>query len=137
MRRIRFSWCPSSCSTREFQLYTNNRSNSYVENGVLYLQPTLTSDTIGTQNVSIASTISIDEVVGGWMDGWMDKWIESNFHLLDDDRIDLHSFMSYQVEGTVPFRHDMWGKGVGLHSSHLITRISNNPLLVVLIRPMA
>ena len=37
---------------REFQLYTNNRSNSYVEDGVLYLQPTLTADTIGEENVS-------------------------------------------------------------------------------------
>nr|XP_039264189.1 beta-1,3-glucan-binding protein-like [Styela clava] len=28
----------------EFQYYTNNRSNSYVKDGVLYLKPTLTSD---------------------------------------------------------------------------------------------
>ena len=32
----------------EFEYYTNNRSNSYVTNGVLYLQPTLTSMTLGS-----------------------------------------------------------------------------------------
>lgn len=31
----------------EFEWYVNNRSNSYVKNGVLYLMPTLTSDAIG------------------------------------------------------------------------------------------
>ncbi|XP_046557192.1 LOW QUALITY PROTEIN: beta-1,3-glucan-binding protein-like [Haliotis rubra] len=31
----------------EFQYYTNNRTNSYVKNGVLYLKPTLTSDQYG------------------------------------------------------------------------------------------
>eukprot|EP00612_Vaucheria_litorea_P000682 CAMPEP_0171452972 /NCGR_PEP_ID=MMETSP0945-20130129/869_1 /TAXON_ID=109269 /ORGANISM="Vaucheria litorea, Strain CCMP2940" /LENGTH=299 /DNA_ID=CAMNT_0011977751 /DNA_START=167 /DNA_END=1063 /DNA_ORIENTATION=- len=36
----------------EFQLYTNNRTNSYTENGILYLQPSLTSDTIGEDEVS-------------------------------------------------------------------------------------
>ncbi|CEP13881.1 hypothetical protein [Parasitella parasitica] len=33
----------------EFQYYTNNRSNSFVENGILYLKPTMTSDTIGEE----------------------------------------------------------------------------------------
>jgi hypothetical protein len=31
----------------EFQVYRNNRTNSFVKNGVLYLQPTLTSESIG------------------------------------------------------------------------------------------
>jgi len=31
----------------EFEYYTNNRTNSYTKNGVLYLRPTLTSDVIG------------------------------------------------------------------------------------------
>lgn len=31
----------------EFQWYLNNRSNSFVENGVLNIRPTLTADTIG------------------------------------------------------------------------------------------
>jgi beta-glucanase (GH16 family) len=35
----------------EFEYYTNNRSNSYVKNGILYLRPTLTADTIGVQNL--------------------------------------------------------------------------------------
>ncbi|KAG5189138.1 concanavalin A-like lectin/glucanase domain-containing protein [Tribonema minus] len=35
----------------EFQLYQNNRTNSYVDDGVLYLQPTLTSDRIGMQGM--------------------------------------------------------------------------------------
>lgn len=35
----------------EFQMYTNNRSNSFVDNGILYLRPTLTKDSIGDANV--------------------------------------------------------------------------------------
>lgn len=35
----------------EFQYYCNNRSNSYVKNGVLYIKPTLLSDTIGEDKV--------------------------------------------------------------------------------------
>ena len=35
----------------EFQYYTNNRSNSYVEDGILYLKPTLTSDQIGEEGI--------------------------------------------------------------------------------------
>lgn len=31
----------------EFEMYGNNRTNSFVEEGVLYLQPTLTRDNIG------------------------------------------------------------------------------------------
>jgi len=31
----------------EFEYYTNNRTNSFVKEGVLHLQPTLTEDTIG------------------------------------------------------------------------------------------
>jgi hypothetical protein len=31
----------------EFEVYLNNRSNSYVKNGILYIKPTLTADTIG------------------------------------------------------------------------------------------
>lgn len=33
----------------EFQYYTNNRSNSYTHDGVLYIKPTLTSDKFGEQ----------------------------------------------------------------------------------------
>jgi beta-glucanase (GH16 family) len=35
----------------EFQMYTNNRSTSFVRDGVLYLRPILTADTIGEANV--------------------------------------------------------------------------------------
>ena len=31
----------------EFEYYTNNRTNSFVEDGVLHLQPTFLEDTIG------------------------------------------------------------------------------------------
>ena len=31
----------------EFEWYTNNRTNSFVEDGVLHLQPTLTRDNLG------------------------------------------------------------------------------------------
>ncbi|XP_011669703.1 beta-1,3-glucan-binding protein [Strongylocentrotus purpuratus] len=36
----------------EFQYYTNNRSNSYVKDGSLYIKPTLTSDHYGEQFLS-------------------------------------------------------------------------------------
>lgn len=35
----------------EFEYYLNNRTNSFVDNGVLHLQPTLTSDLIGEDQV--------------------------------------------------------------------------------------
>jgi len=35
----------------EFEMYINNRSNSYVRDSVLYIQPTLTADTIGIPNL--------------------------------------------------------------------------------------
>lgn len=38
----------------EFEWYVNNRSNSYVKQGVLYLNPTLTEDAIGLQQVMTA-----------------------------------------------------------------------------------
>ena len=38
----------------EFEYYTNNRSNSYVRDGVLYLQPTLLADDIGEDNLKKA-----------------------------------------------------------------------------------
>lgn len=40
----------------EFQAYGNNRSNSYVEDGVFYIQPTLLADDIGADNVEKAGT---------------------------------------------------------------------------------
>ena len=35
----------------EFQWYVNNRSNSYVKDGVLYIRPTLTEDLIGHEGL--------------------------------------------------------------------------------------
>ena len=35
----------------EFEYYTNNRTNSYVKNGALYIQPTLLADDIGVANL--------------------------------------------------------------------------------------
>jgi hypothetical protein len=51
------------------QLYTNNRSNSFVEDGVLYLQPTLTSDTIGKENVSSVCGGGWGQDLSDW--GWL------------------------------------------------------------------
>ena len=31
----------------EFQMYINDRKNSFVKDGILYIQPTLTADAIG------------------------------------------------------------------------------------------
>lgn len=46
-----FSW--------EFQYYTNNRSNSYTRNSILYIKPTLTADFIGEQNLLNGYTLDI------------------------------------------------------------------------------
>jgi hypothetical protein len=35
----------------EFEWYTNNRSNSYVRDGILYIKPTLTEDAIGHETM--------------------------------------------------------------------------------------
>lgn len=39
----------------EFEWYVNNRSNSYVKDGVLYIKPTMTEDYIGTQALNSGS----------------------------------------------------------------------------------
>lgn len=57
----------------EFQWYTNNRSNSYAENGILYLTPTLTADAIGEAGLSSAS-ISLHG--GTSVDGYVHKCSE-------------------------------------------------------------
>ncbi|KAI6654657.1 Beta-1,3-glucan-binding protein-like [Oopsacas minuta] len=44
---------------REFEYYTNNRSNSFVRDGVLYLKPTFTSDIIGLRAVEKGGTMDI------------------------------------------------------------------------------
>ena len=35
----------------EFEMYYNNRSNSYAKDGILYIQPTLTADNIGEYSI--------------------------------------------------------------------------------------
>jgi hypothetical protein len=42
------------------QYFTNNRSNSYVDDGVLYIQPTLTADLVGTDGVDGTVPTTID-----------------------------------------------------------------------------
>jgi beta-glucanase (GH16 family) len=39
----------------EFELYNNNRTNSFTEDGILYLQPTLTADYLGEAGVKTGS----------------------------------------------------------------------------------
>eukprot|EP01114_Cavostelium_apophysatum_P017556 TRINITY_DN5247_c0_g1_i2.p1 TRINITY_DN5247_c0_g1~~TRINITY_DN5247_c0_g1_i2.p1 ORF type:complete len:193 (+),score=12.98 TRINITY_DN5247_c0_g1_i2:137-715(+) len=43
----------------EFEYYTNNRSNSYVRDGVLYLMPSLTADLIGEANLKSGFTMDL------------------------------------------------------------------------------
>ena len=43
----------------EFEAYMNNRSNSYVRDGVLYIKPTLMEDQIGIDNVKNGFTMDI------------------------------------------------------------------------------
>ncbi|KAJ3333561.1 hypothetical protein HDU91_002895, partial [Kappamyces sp. JEL0680] len=43
----------------EFEWYTNNRSNAFTDNGVLYLKPTYTSDLLGADKVVNGGTIDL------------------------------------------------------------------------------
>jgi len=43
----------------EFEMYTNNRSTSYVENGVLYLRPRLTAEAIGEDQLHNGYTLDL------------------------------------------------------------------------------
>ncbi|KAI9275934.1 concanavalin A-like lectin/glucanase domain-containing protein [Phascolomyces articulosus] len=43
----------------EFQWYTNNRSNSFVEDGILYIKPTLTADTLGESTIREGGRINL------------------------------------------------------------------------------
>ena len=43
----------------EFQAYLNNRSNSYVRDGILYIKPTLLEDQIGFENVRHGYTLNV------------------------------------------------------------------------------
>jgi hypothetical protein len=43
----------------EFEMYVNNRSNSYTNNSILYMQPTLTVDVIGAANLQNAFNMDI------------------------------------------------------------------------------
>ena len=52
-------WKLQPTGNKEFQYYTNNRTNSYVKNGVLHLKPTLTNDIYGD-----------DFLVSGELDLW-------------------------------------------------------------------
>lgn len=44
----------------EFQYYTNNRSNSFVEDSILHIKPTLTANKIGEANVQLQSGFTMD-----------------------------------------------------------------------------
>lgn len=43
----------------EFQWYTNNRSNSFVEDGILYLKPTMTAETIGDEAMKNGGKVNL------------------------------------------------------------------------------
>ena len=49
----------------EFEYYTNNRSNSYVRGGVLYMQPTFLADDIGipANRPTLGGTVPLSKVV--------------------------------------------------------------------------
>lgn len=40
----------------EFQMYVNNRTNSYVRDGILYIRPRFTADWIGEANVQVCAS---------------------------------------------------------------------------------
>ena len=60
---------PSCCSVivcSLLQFYTNNRSNSYVRDGVLYLRPTLTSDYLGSEALLYGGIGAQPSVIDLW-----------------------------------------------------------------------
>jgi hypothetical protein len=42
-----FLWCGDLFQNWEFEVYVNNRSNSFVRDGKLFIKPTLTADKYG------------------------------------------------------------------------------------------
>lgn len=46
-------------SNGEFEMTTNSPNNSFVEDGMLYIVPTLTSDVIGSDNIFNGYTYNI------------------------------------------------------------------------------
>jgi beta-glucanase (GH16 family) len=58
----------------EFELYHNNRTNSYVKNGSLYILPTLTSDRIGEANLHSGFRMDM------WGGGVADRCTGNNFY---------------------------------------------------------
>jgi hypothetical protein len=67
----------TNTTNREFQYYTNNRTNSFVEDGVLYLQPTLTENTIGLENVRVCPCVLREDGMGWDVVGWSGEGIDS------------------------------------------------------------
>ncbi|KAG0170409.1 hypothetical protein DFQ30_002561 [Apophysomyces sp. BC1015] len=49
----------------EFQWYTNNRSNSFVRDGILYIRPTLTMDLLGEENMKKGAHVNLCAGSGG------------------------------------------------------------------------
>ena len=79
----------------EFEMYVNNRSNSYTENGVLYIMPTLTADIIG-----------VDKVVnGGAIDLWADGCNSNGTFLLTQASLDVSVRQMASTSSTPFVRH--------------------------------
>lgn len=51
----------SGCGNEEFEWYVNDRQNSYVIDGILYITPTLTADFIGSEEKLWNSTVTVPE----------------------------------------------------------------------------
>lgn len=58
----------------EFELYHNNRTNSYTQDGKLYIRPTLTADRIGEANVRGGYRMDM------WGGGVADRCTGNNFY---------------------------------------------------------
>ncbi|KAJ3172340.1 hypothetical protein HDU87_007936 [Geranomyces variabilis] len=68
------------CPVFEDDFYTNNRTNSYVKNGALYIQPTLTADNIGADKTAKSFSLQFGKVeiraqlpAGDWL--WPALWM--------------------------------------------------------------
>jgi hypothetical protein len=55
---VRFLGCVTLFQNWEFQMYLNNRSNSFVQGGKLFIKPTLTADKYGERFLS-SGTLSL------------------------------------------------------------------------------
>lgn len=80
------------------QYYTNNRTNSYVQNNILYMQPTLSSQTFGEK------TVRSPHYPSAHINGY-ESTLCNDHSSMDGGCL----YVYIQVSGDEPARVDLWG----------------------------